>query len=125
MAVLPGFITHCSELLASVGEVRSKRMFGGCGLYVDDAFVAIIVGDALYLKVDDETRATFMEAGGRPFVYEAAGKTHTMGYWTVPVEAMDSPARMAPWARLALGAAARAQAAKKPRARTVRRASRP
>lgn len=30
------------SMLAPVGEVRSQRMFGGYGLYVDDVFVAII-----------------------------------------------------------------------------------
>ena len=30
-----------------------------------------------------------------------------MGYWTVPDEALDSPAAMAPWARLAIDCALR------------------
>ena len=34
-------------------------MFGGCGLYVDDLFIAIIVGDTLYLKADEPTRTAF------------------------------------------------------------------
>lgn len=36
-----------------------------------------------------------------------------MGYWTVPAEAMESPALMQPWARHALAAALRARAAKR------------
>ena len=35
MAVQAGFATYCCELLASVGPVHSKRMFGGYGLYVE------------------------------------------------------------------------------------------
>jgi DNA transformation protein len=38
-----------------------------------------------------------------------------MSYWTVPAEAMESPALMQPWARLAISAALRARAAR-PRA---------
>ena len=30
---------HCLELLAPLGRVRSRRMFGGHGLYVDDLFI--------------------------------------------------------------------------------------
>ena len=31
---------------------RSRRMFGGHGLYVDDLFVGLIAFERLYLKVD-------------------------------------------------------------------------
>jgi DNA transformation protein len=110
MAVQEGFATYCSELLASVGEVRAKRMFGGYGLYVDDVFVAIIAGETLYLKVDEQTRARFEAAGCHCFEYSARGKRQALGFWTVPPEAMDSPRLMQPWARLALEAALRARA---------------
>jgi DNA transformation protein len=38
-----------------------------------------------------------------------------MSYWTVPAEAMDSPALMQPWAQLAVQAALAARANKRPR----------
>ena len=114
MAVSADFVDYCSELLSAVGEVSGKKMFGGYGLYVDGDFVAIIVGDTLYLKTDDESRPRFEEAGSRPFEYTARGEQHTMSYWSVPADAMDSPALMAPWARLAVAAALRA---KKPKRR--------
>ncbi|MBC5765739.1 TfoX/Sxy family protein [Ramlibacter albus] len=117
MTVQEGFAEYCRELLAPVGEVQGKRMFGGYGLYVDGWFVAIIVGDTLYLKADGETQQHFIDAGGRRFVYEIRGKQQGMGYWTVPTEAMDSPALMAPWARLALDAARRAAPARKAKPR--------
>jgi len=103
---------HSAELLAPMGAVRTRRMFGGHGIYVDDLFVALIFADRLYLKADDETRAQFEAAGSEPFVYDGAGKKVTVGYWTVPAEAMESPALMQPWARLAIAAALRARASK-------------
>lgn len=111
---LPPFVLHSLELLGSLGAVRARRMFGGFGLYAGDTMVALIAHERLYLKVDDGTRGAFGSAGGEPFVHEGAGRKATMSYWTVPAEAMDSPALMAPWARLALQAALRA--AKRPRA---------
>lgn len=104
-APLDPFVAHCVELLAPLGSVRSKRMFGGHGLYLDEHFIAILTRERLYLKTDDSTQAQFEAAGCEPFVYEGGGKTVQMGYWTVPAEALDSPALMAPWARLALQAA--------------------
>lgn len=104
------FATYCAELLAPAGEVRARRMFGGYGLYVDDVFVAIIVGDALYLKADERSRPHFQAAGCHPFEYTRQGKQQAMAFWTVPAEAMDSPALMRPWVQFAVDAALRARA---------------
>lgn len=108
---------HCVELLAPLGAVRSGRMFGGHGLYADDLFIGLIADDRLFLKADAQTRPAFAAAGCEPFVYDGSGRQITMGYWSVPAEAMDSQAQMQPWARLALEAALRARALKPPAAR--------
>ena len=102
----------CLELLAPLGAVRARSMFGGHGLYVDELFIAIVAFDSLYLKADATTAPQFSAAGCTAFVYEAKGQPMTMGYWTVPAEAMESPQAMAPWGRLAIQAALTARAAK-------------
>lgn len=103
------------ELLAPLGAVRARRMFGGHGLYVDEVFVAIVAYDSLYLKADDSTRAQFEAAGCHPFHYDTKGGAKgVMSYWSAPAEAMESPAQMGPWARLALASALRARASKPP-----------
>lgn len=109
--------SHACELLEPLGHVRSRRMFGGYGIDVDGLFIALIAFDRLYLKADDQTRAAFEAAGCEPFVYAGSGKPVTMNYWTVPAEAMESPALMHPWARLAIAAALRARASKPTSAR--------
>ena len=108
------FVAHCLELLGSVGAARSRRMFGGHGIYVDELFVGLIAFERLYLKADASTRASFKAAGCQPFVYDGAGKSVTMGYFSAPEEAMESSPPMQPWARLALAAALRARALKPP-----------
>ncbi len=109
-----GFVDHCLELLAPLGRAHSRRMFGGHGLYLDDVFVAIISGEQLYLKTDAATRERFVAAGGQPFTYRRQGETvAALGFHTVPPEAMESPAAMRPWARLALQAAVAARALKR------------
>lgn len=105
-------VDHCLELLAPLGAVRARRMFGGHGVYCDELFFALIAADRLYLKVDAQSLPAFAAAGCERFVYEARGKSTAMGYWTAPPEAMESPALMQPWARLALAAALRARAAR-------------
>jgi DNA transformation protein and related proteins len=113
-------VEHCLELLAPLGAVRARRMFGGHGIYIDDLFVAIIAFERLYLKTDAASRERFQAAGGEPFVYDVKRGTVALGYWTVPAEAMESPPLMQPWARLAIEAALRARAAKPvaPRSKT-------
>lgn len=117
------FVAWCQELLAPLGAVRTRRMFGGWGLYVDELFIALIARERLYLKVDAQTQAAFEAAGGQGFDYTTASGRHgTLGYFSAPDEAMDAPVQMAPWARLAMDAALRARASKpasKPHAATT------
>ncbi len=124
MAADRELVEHCRELLAPLGAVRVKRMFGGHGFYVDEIFLALIAFGRLYLKVDALTRARFEAAGCEPFVYETRKGEQTasvaLGYFSAPDEAMESPALMQPWARLALEAALRARAAKKAPAKPAR-----
>jgi DNA transformation protein len=103
------FVDHCLELLGSAGAPRARRMFGGHGLYVDELFVAIVARERLYLKADAQTRERFERAGCEPFVYTAQGRSVSLGYWSAPDDAMESPAAMQPWVRLALEAALRAR----------------
>jgi DNA transformation protein len=113
MSADAAFVAYCAELLASAGVVRTKRMFGGYGLYVDELFVAIVVGDTLYLKADEQSRPRFEQAGCRRFEYMRQGKLQGMGYWTAPPDAMESPGLMQEWVRLAMDAAVRARAGRR------------
>ena len=113
MAASNELVTHCLELFAPLGAVRSRRMFGGHGFYVDDLFIALIAYDQLFLKIDAQTKPRFEAAGCEPFVYEAKGdRLVSVNYFSAPQDAMESPTLMLPWARLALEAALRARAAK-------------
>ena len=117
------FRDYCLELLSQlaprggVAGIVARRMFGGTGFSMDGKTFAIIAFDQLWLKADEQSRRAFEDAGCGIFTYEADGKTRTMGYYTVPPDAMESSALMRPWAELAWGAALRAAAGKnKPKA---------
>ena len=110
MAAKDEFAGYCAELFASIGPVRVRRMFGGHGIYVDDLFVAIVTGDSLYLKADQQTSPAFEQAGGTRFAYRTKGRSVSLQFWTPPAHALDSPGLMEPWARLAAQAALRSRA---------------
>ena len=115
-APLPEFVQHAIDRLAPTVRCQARRMFGGWGLSSEGLTLAIIAdlgdGETLWLKTEPSTVAAFEAAGCRPFVYLAKGKPMTLGYRSAPDEAMESPALMTPWARLAWGTALNAQAAK-------------
>jgi DNA transformation protein len=112
---IPEIVAWAQELFAPLGPIRTKSMFGGWGFYCEDLFFALIADDTLYLKADDqESQGRFAAAGSSPFRYtHGDGRITTMGYWSAPEEAMDSPMTMQPWAKLALTCALRAGAKKR------------
>jgi len=116
------FVAWVLEQLAPLGRIVARRMFSGHGIYCDGLFIAIVMNDTLYLKADEDTRPQFERAGSARFEYRRKGRDASIGYYTAPEEAIDSPAALAAWARLALGAALRA--ANAPRTRRVARRTR-
>ncbi|MBN9371835.1 TfoX/Sxy family protein [Hydrogenophaga sp. YM1] len=115
------FVEHVCELLSPLGPVVARRMFGGWGVSVDGMNVGLVAWNTLYLKGNAETEPRWLAAGCQPFVYEAKGKPMRLNYFTAPEEAMESPALMQPWARLALQAAVAARAPRKKAAARSRR----
>ena len=108
------------DLLAALGPVRIRRMFGGQGVFRGDLMFALEAQGELYLKADHETAAAFAAAGSRQFTYAREGRATAMGYWTLPDAALDDPDEAARWARLAVEAARRAAAEKVKTARKKR-----
>jgi DNA transformation protein len=69
--------------------------------------------DELFLKTDEATRARFVEAGCRQWLYvNKKVRMENTGYFRPPDDAHEDAEVMLPWARLALDAALRARAAK-------------
>ena len=113
-----GFVELALENLRAFGPVTTRRMFGALGIYRDGVFFALIAGDTLYFKSDDENRAQFERASPGPFVFEKEGERIVTHYFAAPEDAFEDAEVMAKWARLGYAAALRA--ARKPRPRRKR-----
>jgi DNA transformation protein len=120
MTASEGFIELLRDALGGLGPVSVRRMFGGAGVYADGVMFGLVADDTLYLKADEETRRAFEDEGLEPFVYVGRGKTIAMSYWSIPERLLDDPEEMLHWARIALGVARRAAAAKPRRAKSRR-----
>jgi DNA transformation protein len=104
------------ELLAPLGPVSARRMFGGVGLFHSGTMFGLIARDELFLKVGDANRAAYETAGEAPFSYETKHGTHTIGsYWRCPPDLLDDAETFQSWARQAVEAAV-AAARQKPKA---------
>lgn len=107
------FCDHVSDLLAPLGPVRIRKMFGGYGVYTGDLMFGLVADDTLYLKVDDQTRARYAAAGLAPFTYEREdGDPIVFSYCEAPPEGLDDSAVLCEWATEAIEAARRAKAAR-------------
>jgi DNA transformation protein and related proteins len=104
------------DLFAPIGAVTVKRLFGGLGVWFDGMMFALVFGETVYLKVDAETLPIFAAAGSEPFVYTQRKRDRqaSLNYYSLPAGAEDDPLEASKWGRLAVEAALRARAAKKP-----------
>ena len=109
MPVSADYQAFVLEQLGQVTPVRSRRMFGGLGVYAGDLFFALVDDDRLYFKVDDVTRADFVAAGSGPFrPYGEGGEE--MSYYEVPADALEDVDVLRGWVRKAIEVAGRAAA---------------
>ncbi len=100
-----------NELLSGLESIRSRKMFGGYGIYRGPAFFAIIFGGRLYLKADTALAKNFKKRGSDQFVYEkkqgTKKKTMTMSYWSVPEDVLEDREEFLRWAKQSLASIVR------------------
>lgn len=112
----PQILDHLVDLLASLGPVEARFMFGGWGLYLDGLMFALIAADEVYLRSDEASRGDFESRGLGPFK-PWPDKPMTMPYHALPPELLDDGDALVAWARRAHAAARRARGAKRGRRR--------
>lgn len=83
MADLSEFAEQLIADLQPLGEITSRKMFGGVGIFGNDKMFVIIDKEAnVYVKGDPDLAAD----------YEAEGRTrHGMPYWSVTAEEVANP----------------------------------
>lgn len=99
MAVSSSYFEFVVEQLAEIVPIRSRRMFGGVGIYGDGLFFAIIADDVLYFKVDDSNRPDYERLGMAQFM--------NMQYYQLPADLLEDPDELGEWVEKSLAVAAR------------------
>ncbi len=106
------FVNYLGELFVEFGDIHSRRMFGGHGIYHQGLMFGLVADDELYLKVDTHSQTAFINAGCEAFEYIKNGKPFKMSYYAAPEAIFDDPEIARKWASLAFDAALRAASKK-------------
>jgi DNA transformation protein and related proteins len=102
---LPATVLWSScEQLAPIGRITTRRMFGKTGVFCGGFMLGMLRDNTLYLRIDDDNRATLKEAASfPPLNYEKKGETIDLAFWRAPERLFDEPEELVTWARAALG----------------------
>ena len=107
MSASKEFVNHVRELLGPLGELSDGSFFGGHALKHGGRQFAMIMGNTLYLRVDDQTRPAYVAKGSKPFSYlTRVRRVEVRTYFAAPEALLDSQPELLAWARQAIGAAA-------------------
>jgi DNA transformation protein len=106
MKASPEYLNFISDKLAPIGNIKSRAMFGGYGIFHEGLMFALISEDLLYFKVDDTNRDMYKKAQSQPF-------PHGISYWEVPSDVLEENTELQKWANVSIKIAH--EAAKKKR----------
>jgi len=95
MKASPEFLNFIMEKLSPIGEIKSRAMFGGYGIFYEGMMFALISEDVLYFKVNDSNPDTYKNAGSRPF-------PHGISYWEVPTEVLEDTTKLYEWSGISI-----------------------
>ena len=105
MAVSNNYLQYVLEQLDGLGQVTSRRMFSGVGLYCDRFFFGLIAKDVLYFKVDDSSRSDYESRGMGGFRPYANRPDVSMTYFEVPADILEDRESLVSWAQRSVTAA--------------------
>ena len=116
MAESAADMAFARDLLAGLGPVETRRMFGGVGLYAGPVMFGLIDEGRIFLKTDAALKADLAAAGATSWLYTErkgpmAGVPQETSYWSLPDSALDDPDEAVAWARRALAVAEAIKAA--------------
>jgi len=84
MAIANADIAFASDLFSDLGNISTRKMFGGICLYLEGEVFALMTGDAqLFLKAKGDVATQLADEG--------ASRFHNMPYWSLPQAALDDP----------------------------------
>lgn len=78
-------------------------------MFVDKLMFGLIADNTLYLKIDESSKADFIELGMEPFTYIKNNKPMQMSYYQAPEEIYEDREQAGIWFNRAYAAALRSK----------------
>ena len=83
------------EKLTPLGDVSSRKMFGGYGIFESGSMFALVTSDGIaHLKVDETNLARFQKADAEKF--------GNMPYYEIPAKVLKNTRSLRSWASASL-----------------------
>ncbi|PJC88077.1 DNA transformation protein [Vibrio sp. HA2012] len=79
------------RLFERFGQIKSRSMFGGFGIFVNETMFALVVNDALHIRSCELTIEQFKNAGYEPYVYKKRGFPVVTKYFALPQSIWKNP----------------------------------
>ncbi len=95
MSVSKDYLDFIMDKLIPAGDVTSRAMFGGYGIFHAGLMFALFSDDILYFKVDDTNREMYEKAGSSIF-------PHGISYWAVPEDVLEDNEKLYEWADISM-----------------------
>ena len=89
------YADYMVDKLSGLGDIGSRAMFGGHGIFHEGLMFALISDGVLYFKVDDSNRGMYEKAGSSKF-------QHGISYWEVPTEVFEDMSLLYEWANISI-----------------------
>ena len=95
---LPEFLIYfLSDCLGWDEVYTSKAMFWWHSIYKHGQIFAVYGRDNIFMKVGDNNRQDYIDAGSEEFLYEKNGKQFRMSYWKLPEEILEDREKLLEW----------------------------
>lgn len=121
MAVQAQYLAYVLEQLAGLGNMATRRMFGGVGLYSGELFFGLIDDDTLFFKTDASNAAEYQARNMPRFMPPANRPLSPMGYHQVPADIIEEGESLVAWARESVAVALASQARKAKKSKPLAR----
>ena len=117
MSVQAQYLDYILEQLADLPDLRSRRMFGGVGLYSGELFFGLIDDDTLFFKSDSTNSAEYIARRMPRFMPFPDRPEAVMAYYQVPADVIEDAETLMGWARKAVAVALNSRAKPRPKAK--------
>jgi DNA transformation protein len=87
------------DQLDGLPGVRSRAMFGGHGLYLEDEFFGMVWKGRLWLRTDERSREEYRALGSEPIPFGEDTSMNT--YWSAPEDVLEDARLLKEWVRAA------------------------